>query len=70
MTSIAIWLNREEGDSIWAASDSKLTGNQLSTMSENCPKLFSIPVQVHINQMRQLNLKLLHLVFVMLEVLL
>ncbi|WP_246803237.1 hypothetical protein [Citrobacter pasteurii] len=45
MTAIACWLNREENDSIWAVSDSRIT-QQNSTLTDHCPKLFSIPVSV------------------------
>lgn len=43
MTAIACWLNREEGESIWAVSDSRITQHE-SVMTNHCPKLFSIPV--------------------------
>ncbi|WP_248785139.1 hypothetical protein [Escherichia coli] len=45
MTAIACWLNREEGESIWAVSDSRITQHE-SVMTNHCPKLFSIPVSV------------------------
>lgn len=45
MTAIACWFNREEGDSIWAVSDSRIT-QQNSRLTDHCPKLFSIPVSV------------------------
>ncbi len=45
MTAIACWINREEHESVWAVSDSKIT-QQGSTLINYCPKLFSIPVSV------------------------
>ncbi|WP_256844213.1 MULTISPECIES: hypothetical protein [unclassified Pantoea] len=45
MTAIACWLNSEEGESIWAVSDSRITQHE-SVMTNHCPKLFSIPVSV------------------------
>lgn len=45
MTAIACWLNSEENDSIWAVSDSRIT-QQNSTLTDHCPKLFSVPVSV------------------------
>ena len=45
MTAIACWINREEHESIWVVSDSRIT-QQNSTLTDHCPKLFSIPVSV------------------------
>ncbi|WP_413528124.1 hypothetical protein [Rahnella inusitata] len=45
MTAIACWINREEHESIWAVSDSRIN-QQNSTLTDHCPKLFSIPVSV------------------------
>lgn len=45
MTAIACWINREENESIWAVSDSRITQFN-STLTDHCPKLFSIPVSV------------------------
>ncbi|CVD66788.1 hypothetical protein [Serratia marcescens] len=45
MTAIAIWFNQEESRGIWAVSDSRVSqGN--SVMTDNVPKIFSIPVKV------------------------
>ncbi|WP_410676471.1 hypothetical protein [Citrobacter braakii] len=50
MTAIACWINREEHESVWAVSDSRITQStspqQVSPLTDHCPKLFSIPVSV------------------------
>lgn len=50
MTAIACWINREESESVWAVSDSRITQptspQQLSPLTDHCPKLFAIPVSV------------------------
>lgn len=50
MTAIACWINREEHEQVWAVSDSRITqpirSQQFSTLTDHCPKLFSIPVSV------------------------
>lgn len=53
MTSVVCWINRESrsGESVWAVSDSRLTRpnsspNSYTVLTDNCPKLFSIPLCV------------------------
>lgn len=58
MTSIAIWLNKEEGECIWAASDSRITGDKSKKMTDNCPKLFTVPIQIHTDQSQVMQLKI------------
>ncbi|ELY1990385.1 hypothetical protein SL034_005535 [Vibrio harveyi] len=44
MTSIICWKNEEESESLWAVSDSRVTGNN-GRMTDNCPKLFKMEVK-------------------------
>lgn len=50
MTAIACWINREENESVWAVSDSRITQftspQQVSPLTDHCPKLFTIPVSI------------------------
>lgn len=50
MTAIACWVNSEEQESVWAVSDSRITQftshQQVSPLTDHCPKLFTIPVSV------------------------
>ncbi len=50
MTAIACWINREEHESIWAVSDSRITQHtsfqRVSSLTDHCPKLFTIPVSI------------------------
>lgn len=50
MTAIACWINREEYESVWAVSDSRISQytspQQVSPLTNHCPKLFTIPVSV------------------------
>lgn len=46
MTSIIIWKNNENGESLWAVSDSRVTGEGEKPMVEACPKLYAIPIQI------------------------
>lgn len=41
MTSIICWRNKEDFDSIWAVSDSRVSSGS-NVMIDNCPKLFPI----------------------------
>lgn len=45
ITSIICWKNKEEGESVWAVSDSRVTGSN-GRMTDNCPKLFKIDLKV------------------------
>lgn len=47
MTSIICWRNQEESDSVWAVSDSRVTGRN-GRMTDNCPKLFDIEVKAYL----------------------
>jgi hypothetical protein len=41
MTSIVCWINKEDGDVLWAVSDSRVSG-QNGIMTDNCPKMSKI----------------------------
>lgn len=50
MTSIVIWKNNEDGESLWAVSDSRITDQNEGHMVEDCPKLYSVPILIQPNE--------------------
>lgn len=56
MTSVVVWINRENPQefepTVWAASDSRLTGDKEKPLSDAVPKLFEVPIKIHINRSR------------------
>ena len=59
MTSIAIWLNSESStEKVWAVGDSRISGTNDKVISDSCPKIFSIPIQVNVDNEQYFQMKI------------